>query len=91
MNRRMAWVLALVAGFLGGIASQYTSPALVRAQVRTAPAKIISAQRFVLVNEQGATSGVFGSDESGNPSIALFDAQGHVIWSTKVRVQKIQR
>jgi hypothetical protein len=91
MIQRMSWVLALVAGFLGGIASQYVSPALVRAQVRTTPMKVISARKFVLLNEQGTTSGVFGFDGNSNPSITLYDAQGQVIWSTKIRVQKIER
>ncbi|HXJ17960.1 MAG TPA: hypothetical protein VNM68_12280 [Candidatus Polarisedimenticolia bacterium] len=91
MIPKMSWVLALVAGFLGGIASQYVSPALVRADVRIPPVQQVIARKFVLVNEHDTTAGVFGFEGDGNPSITLYDAQGQVIWSTKVRVQKIER
>jgi hypothetical protein len=39
------------------------------------PPKEISAQSFVLVNDEGVPSGVFGFDKDGNPSITCWTSQ----------------
>ena len=77
MNKRNI-VLSFAAGLLGGAMSHYLSPQLVHAQSR-AP-KEIRAESFLLVNEQGAVLGTL-SDESGRPSLKLFDERGREIWS----------
>ena len=72
---------SLAAGLLGGILSHYAAPVLVHAQTQTAPAKEISAQRFVPVNAAGVSEGEFGIDKDGNASIQLLDKDGRVVWS----------
>lgn len=89
MNRRSTLVLFMVVGFFGGILANFVSAKLVHAQEHPPAEKVVTAQRFVLVNEQGSSAGIIGFDKSGSPEITLFDAQGNVIWSTKVRTEKI--
>ena len=81
MNRKLNLGLSLAAGLLGGILSHYISPALVHAQSQTIPPKEITAQSFVLVNEQGTPAGIFGFDKDGGASIKLIDKAGKVLWS----------
>jgi hypothetical protein len=90
MNRKLNLALSIAAGLLGGIFYQAVSGTLVRAQNQTVPPKELSAQKFVLVNEQGTTSGVFGFEKDGRPEITLLDAQGRVIWSTKIGPETIR-
>ena len=55
MNQKLALALAVLAGFVGGILSQYVSPSRVYAQTPTK----VSAQVFDLVDEKGAYLGGF--------------------------------
>jgi hypothetical protein len=80
MNRKLNIGLSLAAGLIGGILSHYIAPQQVMAQSVAAPQKEISAQSFILVDDKGFPSGVFGFDKDGNPSITLFDKSGKVIW-----------
>jgi hypothetical protein len=57
MNQKSTVVLALAAGFIGGILSQYVSPMMTHAQ-SSAPVKI-EAQSFQLVDQSGAPQGGF--------------------------------
>jgi hypothetical protein len=90
MNRRLDLVLSIVAGLVGGIFCQALFVTLVRAQNQPVPPKELSAERYILVNKQGTTSGVFGFDKDGSPEITLLDARGRVIWSTKIGPETIQ-
>ena len=81
MNRKLNLGVSLAAGLLGGFLSHYVSPRLVHAQTQTAAAKEISAQSFVIVNDQGRPAGLFGFDKDGNASIVLLDKMGKVVWS----------
>jgi hypothetical protein len=92
MNRTLNLTLALAAGLLGGLLSNYLTPTPVLAQTQSpAPvSKEIRAERFTLVNEDGVVLGTFGIDHGvlvngklrGNPMIKLFDENGHhEIWS----------
>ena len=85
MNRKLNLGLALAAGLLGGWLSQYVSlrPApwripTVHAQAPNAATREVRAQTFVVVNEQGATVGIFGAEKDGTASIRLYDQQGNV-------------
>lgn len=81
MNRKMNLGLTLATGLLGGFLSHYISPELVHAQTKTVPAKEIKAQRFLLVNDDGSTAGLFGFDQDGNATVVLMDKMGKVVWS----------
>jgi len=80
MNKRSI-VLSLAAGLLGGAISHYLSPQLVHAQSQAI--KEFRAERFILVNEQGAVLGTLDHDK-GMPSFKLFDEKGREIWSAGV-------
>jgi len=71
-------VLAVAAGFVGGVASQWLLPArLVHAQVQS-PHRMV-AQRFVLVDPKGVTKGEFKVD-GDQPQIILYNKDGSVAW-----------
>jgi len=74
----MTLAFALIAGFLGGLASRYWSPAPVYAQGQTAPPSEMQAQKFVLVDSNGAKRGVFGFETNGSPVIEMTDDKGRV-------------
>ena len=85
-NQKLALVLAVAAGFLGGSLSRVLSPTPVQAQTNQAP-KEIRAQSFVLVDDKGNIVGKFADDEPGllgrtlpSPYIRLYDPSGHEIW-----------
>jgi hypothetical protein len=80
MDRKLNLGLSIAAGLLGGFLSHYVSPVMVHAQTQTAP-KEIRAQRFVLVNDSGSPSGLFGFDQDGTPNVVLLDKTGKVLWS----------
>jgi hypothetical protein len=80
MNRTLTITLALASGLLGGTLSRYLTPTTVLAQVQSTTPKEIRAQRFTLVNEHGIVLGVFGTDESSNATIRLFDDGGREIF-----------
>jgi hypothetical protein len=77
--QRLNVLLALFAGLMGGILSDYLLPE----RVQTAFPNVVAAQRFVLVDSGGHPAGVFSV---GTPSgqqgtgIVLYDAQGRQIW-----------
>jgi hypothetical protein len=90
MNK-MTIVVALVAGLAGGAISRYISPAPVLAQQTQArnPAPVeLRAQRFALLNPDGAVVATFTVDQPrfdptslNTPSIRLLDATGKELWS----------
>jgi hypothetical protein len=96
MNKTTIGV-ALVAGLAGGMISRYISPAPVLAQQAQAqnPAPVeLRAQRFALVNPQGAVVATFAVDQPrfdatfpntpsfpNAPSVRLLDSNGKEIWS----------
>src|SRR5579863_8560799 len=82
MTTKPTLALALAAGFIGGIASQYVMPAPVWAQASIP--RDIRAHKFVLVDEAGVSRGVFGFDQYQRPSIELMDTQGHTWGFTKI-------
>ncbi len=67
MNSKTMLVLAVIAGFLGGIVSQHIGLGIVHAQ--NSPPPEVRAQRFVIVDETGAPRGAFGLDKKGVPAI----------------------
>jgi len=77
MNSRLAFLLALAAGFTGGLASRCLEPAQVHAQAQTAPSEL-RAQRFVLVDQAGVTHGAFLIETNGAPELEVTDAKGRV-------------
>jgi hypothetical protein len=82
--------VALAAGLVGGAISRYISPAPVLAQQAQAPTSTpveLRAQRFSLVNPQGAVVATFAVDQPrldpsapNTPSIRLLDSNGKEIW-----------
>jgi len=85
-------LLALFAGLLGGIASDYLMPQ----RVQNSVPNVVAAQRFVLVDSAGNPAGFFAvgtpSGQEGT-SIVLYDAQGRELWhaSDSVRPLTIAR
>jgi hypothetical protein len=77
MSARTTLVLALAAGFLGGIASQHITLLPVYAQSQTPIPKEIRAESFVIVDENGAPRGVFGIDKKDGPIVEITDSKGH--------------
>jgi hypothetical protein len=78
MSTNFTLVLALAAGFLGGLASRYWSPAPVHAQAASTLPAEIRAHKFVLVDENGVARGVFGLETNGTPTVEITDAKGRV-------------
>ena len=60
MNQKVNLTLALLTGLLGGLFSQYVTPALVRAQTPDTPT-MVNAQSFNLVDQTGAIQGSFST------------------------------
>ncbi len=84
MNRtRHLTLVALAAGLLGGLLSCYLTPTPVFAQAQAPAPREVRAQRFVLVNKQGAPLGRIGFDSDGLPNITLVDENGRTIWRGK--------
>ncbi len=78
MSTKTTVVLALTAGFVGGIASQRLFPPPVHAQDQAPVSQEIRAHRFVLVDEAGVNRGVFGFNKQGEPRINVMDPKGYV-------------
>jgi hypothetical protein len=60
MSAQTTVILALAAGFIGGIVSQHLALPSVFAQAPTPAAKEIRAEKFVIVDENGLPRGAFG-------------------------------
>lgn len=86
---------AVIAGFLGGMASQDVfHVTAVKAQTAEPPPRNpqnalrpqrLAAQRFVLVDADGVVHGEFKIND-GRPEIDLYDKNGRVFWSTNARM-----
>lgn len=85
MTRKLNLILSMLVGFCGGILAPYLSPKVVRAQEPRQSERVVSAQKFILVNDHGVQAGIFGFDKNGSPEITLVDPAGNVIWSTQLR------
>lgn len=83
MSTKFTIMLALAAGFIGGLISRYSGPTSVYAQAPTSQQEI-RAQKFILVDETGVVRGVFGieknekNDKNGEPAIEILDSNGDV-------------
>ena len=77
MSNKFTVLLAVVAGFAGGVLSRYASPSPAYAQ---APAfqQEVRARKFVLVDENGATRGAFGFETDGTVQIEVTDQKGQL-------------
>ena len=81
--KKLNWVLAVAAGFVGGALSHYLAPTPVRAEALPPVSAEVRARSFLLVNEYGSVIGKFTADRGGRPSIRLFDASGREVWSAE--------
>jgi hypothetical protein len=80
MNQKLTLTLAVLAGFAGGVLSQYVSPMLVHAQ--NSPIRV-SAQGFNLVDKTGAYIGGVAVDGGGRISVTMKDIEsGNSIYLT---------
>jgi hypothetical protein len=88
MTTKATLLLAIAAGFLGGVISQRLVPTPVRAQNDAPVPPEIRAHKFVLVDPAGVDRGVFAFNNHGDPRIELMDADGRT-WG--VRFGRIYR
>lgn len=72
MNQKLMLTLAVLAGFAGGVLSQYVSPMLVHAQ--NSPIRV-SAQSFNLVDKTGANIGTIAVDGNGRIGVTMKDIE----------------
>lgn len=91
MNRKWNLAVSMIVGFCGGILAPYLSGRGVHAQELRQSGKVVKAQKFVLINAQGVSAGIIGFDNNGSPEITLYDEQGNILWSTKLRTQMLSR
>jgi hypothetical protein len=86
MSSKMTITLALAAGLLGGALSHVLSPQIAQAQAQgqaQAPVqKMVRAQSFVLMTEDGKPAGMLAIDKDGKPNLKLFDGD-QMIWSAR--------
>ena len=83
MSGRLQLVLALAAGFAGGMVTRYVAPAPVLAQAQPPALQEIRAQSFVLVDNSGSVVGTFrpSSPQPGRtPAVVLLDSSGREVW-----------
>ncbi|HLG97988.1 MAG TPA: hypothetical protein VKX49_16860 [Bryobacteraceae bacterium] len=88
MNRKINLALAFAAGLIGGVLSRYFAPPPVQAQ--DGPAKQITAQAFVLVDQKNNIVGTFrpSSPRLGqNETVVLLDSNNKEIWRAGVSVK----
>lgn len=78
MRTSITIVLAMAAGFVGGVASHGWRGGEVHAQAPAPPPAEIRAQKFVVVDEQGVARGVFGIESNGSPVIEVKSEKGNV-------------
>jgi hypothetical protein len=72
MSQKLMLTFAVVAGFAGGVLSQYVSPMLVHAQ--NAPTRVF-AQSFDLVDKTGAHIGGIAVDGHGRIGVTMKDIE----------------
>jgi hypothetical protein len=72
MNQKLMLTLAILAGFAGGVLSQYVSPMRVHAQ--NSPIRV-SAQSFELVDKTGAYIGRVAVDGFGKINLTMKDTE----------------
>ena len=72
MNNKLTVLLAITAGFAGGLLSRYAAPSGAYAQGPTVQQEA-RARKFVLVDGNGATRGVFGIETDGTVQIEVAD------------------
>jgi hypothetical protein len=82
MNRTFAVFLALGAGLMGGLLSQYIAPLPAFAQ--TQAQREIKAQSFVLVDDKANIVGTFRPSADRTPTVVLLDRNGREIWRAGV-------
>jgi hypothetical protein len=77
MNKRITTIvfllLAVVAGYFGGLTSRTNSQASESVPVTS---KVVRAERFELVDSTGKTCGVFGTGMKGEPCLTLLNSTG---------------
>jgi hypothetical protein len=76
MTNKTTVLLAMIAGFLGGVVSQHVG--LVTAHAQNSPPQEVRAARFVIVDETGAPRGAFGLDKKGVPTMEGTDNKGQL-------------
>jgi len=79
MNDRKHWLyatLALVGGFLGGAVSGHLFPAEGVADAAARAARVIRAEKFVLVDRDGTERGVISVSSRGVADVSLADKAG---------------
>jgi hypothetical protein len=74
MSNKITIAVALVAGLLGGMMSHV--PTSLHAQTPAPTAVEIRAQKFVLVDENGAARGAFRIETDGTVQIEVTDQKG---------------
>lgn len=77
MSTKTTFVLALAAGFLGGIVSQHVALPLVYAQEPTPIPTEIRAESFVIVDQDGKPRGAFGINKKWGPAVEIIDSKDH--------------
>ena len=96
MNRLKVLAVALAGGIIGGLISRSLSPDPVLAQAPTAsPTVELRAQRFVLLNQNGAVVATFTGElpslpvgivnprpdiSDSRPSVRILDPNGNEMW-----------
>jgi len=79
MSNKATVVLALAAGFLGGIVSQHIAPPPIYAQAQPAVPREIRAESFVIVDTNGVPRGAFAiNGRNGRPMLEMRDRNGRL-------------
>ena len=79
---------SVVASFAGGALSGNILP--VAAQPAQRPQKM-TAQSFVVVDEDGKRRAELGITREGEGALRVFDAHGKLVWSTDTRIMPVDR
>ncbi len=85
---RREWLLAAVsmaAGFLGGAISGGLGTAFAQDRSQNERPREITAQRFVVVDTNGAMRAELGLDAQGRINLTLYNQRGRVVWSAPTR------
>jgi hypothetical protein len=79
MSTRTTLILAVAAGFIGGIASQHLALITVFAKEPAPAAKEVRAEKFVIVDQNGLPRGAFGiNPKDGWPTIEFNDEKNEL-------------